>query len=149
MPSISECRTPYLLSNLLLVTESLTLIAGNSSSPAAASWYSRSTPVVVSSVTPRSCGLTRVQYCGSLLSDWRSRSRMTPYSSESVLLGGRNDAGLLVLHALVDQQGGVATVVEQHVRALLCTSAPSALLGQRSIWSVHHQYSGSVSPFQA
>ena len=34
MPSISEWRQPYLLSNLVLVTESLTLIAGNSSSPA-------------------------------------------------------------------------------------------------------------------
>ena len=33
MPSISECRVPYLLSNLLLVTESLTLMAGKSSSP--------------------------------------------------------------------------------------------------------------------
>ncbi|SKW05586.1 Uncharacterised protein [Mycobacteroides abscessus subsp. abscessus] len=52
MPSTSECRVPYLLSNLLLVTESLTLMAGNASSPAAANWYRRSTPVVVSSVTP-------------------------------------------------------------------------------------------------
>ena len=33
MPSMSEWRQPYLLSNLLLVTESLTLIAGNSSEP--------------------------------------------------------------------------------------------------------------------
>ena len=33
MPSMSEWRQPYLLSNLVLVTESLTLIAGNSSVP--------------------------------------------------------------------------------------------------------------------
>ena len=33
MPSMSEWRQPYLLSNLDLVTESLTLIAGNSSEP--------------------------------------------------------------------------------------------------------------------
>ena len=36
-PSTSECRMPYLLSNLLLVTASLTLIAGKSSSPSLAS----------------------------------------------------------------------------------------------------------------
>ena len=52
MPSMSEWRQPYLLSNLDLVTESLTLIAGNSSVPALAISYSRCTPVVVSSVTP-------------------------------------------------------------------------------------------------
>src|SRR6266536_2735610 len=52
MPSMSEWRQPYLLSNLDLVTESLTLIAGNRSVPARAISYSRCTPVVVSSVTP-------------------------------------------------------------------------------------------------
>src|SRR5581483_203662 len=52
MPSISECLQPYLLSNLDLVTESLTLMAGNSSEPALAISYRRCTPVVVSSVTP-------------------------------------------------------------------------------------------------
>ncbi len=31
MPSGSECRQPYTLSNFDLVTESLTLMAGNSS----------------------------------------------------------------------------------------------------------------------
>src|SRR3954469_24669669 len=61
MPSISECRQPYLLSNLLLVTESLTLIAGNSSEPSRAISYSRCTPVVVSSVTPLIAAATRVQ----------------------------------------------------------------------------------------
>ena len=52
MPSISECRVPYLLSNFDLVTESLTLMAGKSSVPACANSYRRWTPVVVSSVTP-------------------------------------------------------------------------------------------------
>ncbi len=33
MPSMSEWRQPYLLSNFDLVTESLTLIAGKSSEP--------------------------------------------------------------------------------------------------------------------
>lgn len=74
MPSISECRVPYLLSNLLLVTESLTLIAGNGSSPAASNWYSRSTPVVVSSVTP----LTDSAIFVHLVLSVSKRSRSTP-----------------------------------------------------------------------
>ena len=41
MPSISECRQPYRLSNLDLVTESLTLIAGNNSSPVSTISYRR------------------------------------------------------------------------------------------------------------
>src|SRR6185437_1880520 len=51
-PSASDSRQPYRLSNLLLVTESLTLIAGISSDFASANWYRRCTPVVVSSETP-------------------------------------------------------------------------------------------------
>src|SRR3546814_6639234 len=53
MPSTSDSRQPYRLSNLDLVTESLTLMAGTSSSPFCDIWYRRCTPVVVSSVTPR------------------------------------------------------------------------------------------------
>ena len=64
MPSISECRQPYLLSNLDLVTESLTLMAGNSSAPARAISYSRCTPVVVSSVTPLTFAAIRVHLPG-------------------------------------------------------------------------------------
>src|SRR5699024_9912699 len=52
MPSTSDSRQPYKLSNLDLVTESLTLIAGNASVPSLDIWYKRCTPVVVSSVTP-------------------------------------------------------------------------------------------------
>merc|ERR1719324_2209322 len=52
MPSGSECLQPYRLSNLDLVTESLTLIAGKSSSPFFSITYRRCTPVVVSSDTP-------------------------------------------------------------------------------------------------
>ncbi len=53
MPSTSDSRQPYRLSNFDLVTESLTLMAGISRSPFACIWYRRWTPVVVSSVTPR------------------------------------------------------------------------------------------------
>src|SRR5882757_1542441 len=61
MPSTNDSRQPYRLSNLLLVTESLTLIAGNFSRPSLAIWYRRLTPVVVSSVTPLMCP-SRVEY---------------------------------------------------------------------------------------
>ena len=42
---------------------------------------------------------------------------MTRYSSLSAVSTGGGLAGLLVLDALVDEQGGVAAVVEDHVRA--------------------------------
>src|SRR5215472_913509 len=83
MPSISECRQPYLLSNLDLVTESLTLIAGNCSVPDLAISYSRCTPVVVSSVTPSTCAATLVHLPESAARLARSRPRMTRHSSES------------------------------------------------------------------
>ena len=69
MASTSECRQPYRLSNFDFVTESLTLIAGNSSSPSACILYSRLTPVVVSSVTPRMPAAMRVHLVGSVRSE--------------------------------------------------------------------------------
>src|SRR6478752_6441810 len=61
MPSTNDSRQPYRLSNLDLVTESLTLIAGKASLPSLCIWYRRCTPVVVSSVTPLICA-RRVEY---------------------------------------------------------------------------------------
>src|SRR5512135_2555466 len=52
IPSLSDSRQPYRLSNFDLVTESFTLIAGTSSLPSCCILYSRCTPVVVSSETP-------------------------------------------------------------------------------------------------
>merc|ERR1719261_2003891 len=52
IPSGKECLQPYKLSNLHLVTESLTLIAGNNNSPCFCISYNLLTPVVVSSETP-------------------------------------------------------------------------------------------------
>ena len=43
---------------------------------------------------------------------------MTWNSSESACAGIRHGAGLLELGALVDEQRGVAAVVEDHVRAV-------------------------------
>src|SRR5260221_10170922 len=64
MPSTSDSRQPYRLSNLLLVTESFTLIAGTSSVPFSNILYNRWTPVVVSSETPRQSFATCCQRVG-------------------------------------------------------------------------------------
>merc|ERR1719494_1563905 len=52
IPSTRDSLHPYKLSNLLLVTESLTLMAGIFSSPFLNILYKLCTPVVVSSDTP-------------------------------------------------------------------------------------------------
>src|SRR4051795_2020591 len=141
MPSISEWRQPYLLSNLLLVTESLTLIAGNSSVPFSCISYRRWTPVVVSSVTPLMPAATRVQRWSSSRRLRASSRRMTAYSSESAV-----------------SADGTAPAFSNS--APLCTSSvaspPSSRImfgpspsGQSSTCSVHHQYSSRLSPFHA
>src|SRR6478752_3859877 len=140
MPSISECRVPYLLSNLDLVTESLTLIAGNDSSPAAANWYSRSTPVVVSSVTPCTDSAILVHLSLSVSNRSRISARNTLYSSEAS-----------------SSVGGTTPAFSNWApfRTSMVASPPSSRImfagspGQVSICSAAHQYSSSVSPFQA
>ncbi len=72
---------------MLLVTESFTLIAGNSSSPRSCIWYSRCTPVVVSSDTPRMNGAIRRQNEPSSCTFWRSSASTTLNSSFSVESG--------------------------------------------------------------
>src|SRR3984885_9062789 len=141
MPSMREWREAYLLSNLDLVTESLTLIAGNLSSPAFSISYSRCTPVVVSSVTPLISATALVHLPGASARELRSRSRMTSHSSLS-------------------PSAGDGTAPAASYSAPLCTnmvaSPPSSRImfgdwpsGQVSACSVHHQYSSRVSPFQA
>ena len=83
---------------------------------------------MVSSVTPLMPAAMVVHFCGSVL-----RVLRTVLEDDGVLLGvvlgrGRARAGLLPLAALVDQQGGVAAVVEDHVRAL-ATGPGEDLLG--------------------
>ncbi len=130
-----------MLSNFDLVTESFTLIAGNFSVPAAAISYSRCTPVVVSSVTPLISAAAAVHLPGVAASDARSTDRTTCHSSGS-------------------SPAGSGTEPTASNSAPLCTSSvaspPSSSSmfgpgcpGQVSACSVHHQYSGSVSPFQA
>src|SRR5580692_6992739 len=141
MPSISECRQPYLLSNFDLVTESLTLIAGNRSEPSLAISYSLCTPVVVSSVTPLISAAIAVHLPGACTSERASTARMTRNSSASSSLAS-------------------GTVPAASKSAPLWTSrvasppSSSSMLGPTSpgqvrACSVHHQYSSSVSPFQA
>ncbi len=141
MPSMSEWRQPYLLSNFDLVTESFTLIAGNSSDPALCISYSRCTPVVVSSVTPLMPWPMVVHFDGDSASDRVSTDRTTPYSSDSAVDGS-----------------GTAPAFSNSVPlwTSMVASPPSSRImfgpsppGQVRICSVQAQYSSSVSPFQA
>src|SRR3954463_9840878 len=81
MPSTSDSRQPYRLSNFDFVTESLTLIAGNLSRPSLAIWYRRFTPVVVSSVTPRTCAMRVEYHFGSLARRFRIAAKSDVSSS--------------------------------------------------------------------
>src|SRR6201996_4333626 len=82
MPSTSDSRQPYRLSNLLLVTESFTLIAGTSSVPCSSILYSRCTPVVVSSETPRHSFTTSCQWFGRSACTFFSSALITSSSCE-------------------------------------------------------------------
>mmetsp|Transcript_1586 Transcript_1586/g.6944 ORF Transcript_1586/g.6944 Transcript_1586/m.6944 type:complete len:235 (+) Transcript_1586:1874-2578(+) len=87
IPSGRECLQPYRLSNLDLVTESFTLMAGKSSSPFFSIWYRRCTPVVVSSETPKQRAAILCQRCGSLESSRRTMVSTILNSALSVLSG--------------------------------------------------------------
>src|SRR5437588_876595 len=141
MPSISECRQPYLLSNFDFVTESLTLIAGNSRCPCSANWYSRCTPVVVSSVTPLTPAAMFVKRCGSSERERSRTRRITAISSESVSAGAGTAPARSYCSPL-----WTSRVASPPSSRIMFGPPPS---GQRSTCSVHHQYSSSVSPFQA
>ena len=140
IPSISEWRHPYLLSNLDLVTASLTLMAVNSNSPACSISLSRCTPVVVSSDTPLIPRAMVVHRSGCSARLRVSTPSTTANSSESA----------------VDGSGTAPTFSNS---TPLCTrrvaSPPSSRImvgpspGQTRACSVHHQYSSSDSPFHA
>src|ERR1700758_2631054 len=142
MPSIRECRVPYLLSNLDLVTESLTLIAGKARSPAAANWYSRSTPVVVSSVTPLTDSAIFVHFCLSVSKRFRSTPRKTFHSAGSSSSAG----GTTPAFSYCMPRSTIMVASPPSSRIMLAGLSAS---GQVSICSAAHQYSSSVSPFHA
>src|SRR6056297_188205 len=102
--STSDSRQPYRLSNLLLVTESLTLIAGNFSVPSFCMRYRRLTPVVVSSVTPRMF--------------FNAAEYQPGFDPSRFFVAFRileNGWVFLGLRTQIEQQCGVAAVVEDHV----------------------------------
>src|SRR6516162_3557943 len=147
MPSMSECRQPYLLSNLDLMTESLTLIAGKASVPSVARSYSRCTPVVVSSVTPTMPAAILVNRSELAATLARSRSRMTASSSGSSSVASGTAPAFSYSAPWCTSR--VASPPSSSSMLGPPPASPAPSTGQVSAWSVHHQYSVSVSPFQA
>ena len=75
--------------------------------------------MVVSSVTPSRREPMRVHFCGSACERGAQHVEEDPAFLGLVLGGGRDSPGGLEFDALVDQHGGVAAVVQDHVRAQL------------------------------
>src|SRR6185312_2551304 len=140
MPSASDSRQPYRLSNLDFVTESLTLIAGTSSLPASASWYRRCTPVVVSSDMPRHSLATFFQKPGRSLRVFFNRSLIT---CSSWLAPG---ASTHFEPFSISTPLWISSVASPPSSTI---SSGPRLPGCVSASSVHCQYSSSVSPFHA
>merc|ERR1712241_1192848 len=145
MPSGREWRQPYTLSNFDFVTQSLSLIAGNNNSPLAAISFKRWTPVVVSSLTPLHFAAMRVYFVLSAGIESFSNCRMHLYSGLSVLDGSGREPSLanFASNSLPLWIKSVASPPSS-----TSWSQPSAP-GTVIICSVHHQYSGRVSPFHA
>merc|ERR1719436_1300823 len=145
IPSVNEWRQPYTLSNLDLVTQSFTLMAGKSNSPLAAISFKRCTPVVVSSLTPLQAFAILVYLVLSAGIESFKSWRMHLNSGLSVLLGSGRLPSLANFssNSLPLWMSSVASPPSS-----TSWSQPS-LPGTVIICSVHHQYSGSVSPFQA
>merc|ERR1712050_17405 len=145
MPSVREWRQPYTLSNLDLVTQSFTLMAGKSNSPFLAISFKRCTPVVVSWETPRHFLAMRVYLVLSAGIESLSSCKMHLNSALSVLDGSGNEPSLANFssYSLPLWMSKVASPPSS-----TSWSQPSSP-GPVIICSVHHQYSASVSPFQA
>merc|ERR1719182_1076363 len=145
MESGKEWRQPYTLSNFDFVTQSFTLIAGKSSSPFAAISFKRSTPVVVSSLTPLHCAAILVYFVASIgmesLRVWRMH-----FISGFVVLAGSGSEPSLANFASASLPLWISSVASPP--SSTNRSQPSAP-GTVIICSVHHQYSSSVSPFHA
>merc|ERR1719453_2130763 len=145
MESGREWRQPYTLSNLDFVTQSLTLMAGKRSSPFDAISFKRCTPVVVSSLTPWHLAAILVYFVLSAGMDAFRSSKMHLNSALSVLLGSGR------LPSLANFSSNSFPLWIKRVASPPSStrrSQPSSP-GTVIICSVHHQYSGSVSPFHA
>merc|ERR1719218_406497 len=145
MPSGNECLQPYTLSNFDFVTQSFTLIAGNSNSPLAAISLKRCTPVVVSSLTPLHFAAIRVHL---VLSAWMESLIVwrTHLNSGFVVLFGSGNEPSLANFSSNSFPLCISSVASPP--SSTSWSQPSSP-GTVIICSVHHQYSGSVSPFHA
>merc|ERR1719253_2137334 len=145
MPSGSEWRQPYTLSNFDLVTQSFTLIAGKSSVPLSAIEISRCTPVVVSSDTPTMSFTHLLKRCLSLAIEALIVDSTHLNSALSVEFGSGSEPSLAC--ASSNFLPSCRSRVESPPSSTICSGPwPD---GQVSAFSVHHQYSSSVSPFHA
>merc|ERR1719498_1100857 len=145
IPSFRLCRQPYTLSNLDFVTQSFTLMAGNKSSPFAAISFRRNTPVVVSSETPLQILDMRVHLVLSAAMESLMVCK-THLNSGFVVLFGSGRLPSLANFSSNSRPLWISRVASPP--SSTSWSQPSQS-GTVSICSVHHQYSGSVSPFQA
>merc|ERR1719382_827048 len=136
---------PYTLSNLDFVTQSFTLMAGKSSSPFAAISLNRCTPVVVSSLTPLHFAAMRVYLVGSAGMESFNNCKMHLNSALSVLLGSGRDLSLAYFASSSLPLWTSRVASPPSSTSWSQPSAPGTVI----ICSVHHQYSGRVSPFQA
>merc|ERR1719182_339718 len=139
-----ECRQPYTLSNLDLVTQSLILMAGNKSSPLAAISFKRITPVVVSSLTPLHFLAILVYLVLSTGMESLRSCRMHLNSGLSVLAGSGKVPSLANLVSN-SRPLWIKSVASPPSTSWSQPSSPGTVI----ICSVHHQYSGRVSPFHA
>merc|ERR1719272_2341744 len=145
MPSGKECRQPYTLSNFDFVTQSLTLIAGNKSSPLAAISFNFSTPVVVSSLTPWQAFAIRVYLVLSAGMESFNNCKMHLNSALSVLAG----SGKVPSFAYFPSNSFPLCINRVASPPSSTSKSQPSAPGTVIICSVHHQYSGSVSPFHA
>merc|ERR1719155_216447 len=145
MESGRECLHPYTLSNLDFVTQSFTLMAGKSSSPLAAISLRRSTPVVVSSETPLQILDMRVHLVLSAAMESLMVCKTHLNSGLVVLLGSGREP------SFANFSSNSRPLWMRRVASPPSSTSWSqpSQSGTVSICSVHHQYSGRVSPFQA
>merc|ERR1719440_802169 len=148
MPSGSECLQPYRLSNLDLVTESFTLMAGKSSSPFFSITYRRCTPVVVSSDTPNMRFAILFHLSGCF-----ARPRLmivsTILNSALVVDSGSGSVPSFANRSSAFLPSCTSSVMSPPSSTMRSGPSPCASAGNVIALSVHSQYSSSVSPFHA
>merc|ERR1719502_840501 len=149
IPSGRLCLQPYKLSNLLLVTLSLTLMHGNNKVPAFSIWYRRWTPVVVSSLMPTIRVAYFCQRVGSIAMVRLMMLRTHLNSALSVLDGsGRVPSLAKAFSALTPSW--INKVISPPSSTIMSGPSPfPSSSGQVHAARVHSQYSSRLSPFHA